>query len=89
MSYNHQYYQKDELSIGTNRTTSIEVVNKMHKNFHLSRKLENILYNNFYDNYSTDDNIRFIVLQSFHGKTIMEPGWYDCHSFMIIAPPCL
>ena len=48
--------------IDNDNTTSTEVVNREHKKFHLSSKLE-YCTNKSYDNYSTNDNIRFMVLK--------------------------
>ena len=41
----------------------------------------------FYENYSIDDNIRFMVLKRFHSVIVMGPGQYDYHGFKIIAQP--
>ena len=57
----------------SNSTTSTDIVNKEHENFDLSSKME-FLCNNFNDNNSICDDIRFIVIKSFHSRIIMVLG---------------
>ena len=72
--------------VDSNSIAGTEVVNKEHKNY-VSVANWNILHNKFYDNYNIDNNIRLMVLKSFHSTVITGPGWYNYHSFMIIAQP--
>ena len=67
--------------IDSNSIAGTVVVNKGHKKFHLSRKLEYFAQQILWQLYNID---RLMVLKRFHGTIIMRPGRYDYHSLWLL-----